>query len=241
MFNFWVDYPFKYRCPYWVLSHWPGSLIWSYLIGGLVHLFSHVAHFCAHVTHKEETNCCYSAGDLCYPECRVPAVPFGNGAEWQASNECTNWKKTTIRNLWLYIMEHFILVHFVMKQFLQMYHLPSELQWHVMSHRNWRGRFHSQSPPNKAIGPYEENPNAAPRIKIQSCRTEIEQNKQNKKTLKMANKLKYQLWWIFGYTSFSETPVWTETGWSAKTHSGASWETTHDDLTNTIKQKLMHV
>lgn len=27
--------------------------------------------------------------------------------------------------------------------------------------------------PNKAIGPYEENPNAAPRIKIQSCRTEI--------------------------------------------------------------------
>ncbi len=26
--------------------------------------------------------------------------------------------------------------------------------------------------PNKAIGPYEENPNAAPRIKIQSCRTE---------------------------------------------------------------------
>lgn len=48
--------------------------------------------------------------------------------------------------------------------------------------------------PNKAIGPYEENPNAAPRIKIQSCRTEIEQNKQKKKTLKMANKLKYQLW-----------------------------------------------
>lgn len=26
--------------------------------------------------------------------------------------------------------------------------------------------------PNKAIGPYEENPNAAPRIKIQSCRIE---------------------------------------------------------------------
>ncbi len=151
MTHFWVDYPFKNRCSYWVLSHWLGSLIWSYLIEGLVHLFSHMAHFCAHVTHKEETNCCYSAGDLCYPECRVPAVPFGNGAEWQASDECTNWKKKNNQEYMVIYYGAFYLMHFVMKQFLQIYHLPSELQWHVMSHRNWRGRFHSQSPRTRQL------------------------------------------------------------------------------------------
>lgn len=72
-----------------VTSHWKGSLN-SNLPKGLVHLFRHTTHFCAHVTHKKETHCCNRAGDLCYPECRVPAVAFGNGAEWQAGNECTN-------------------------------------------------------------------------------------------------------------------------------------------------------
>lgn len=63
---------------------------WIILLRGLVHLFRHVAHFRAHVTHKEETNCCYSTGDFCYPKCCVPAVAFSDGAERQASNECTN-------------------------------------------------------------------------------------------------------------------------------------------------------
>lgn len=94
--------------------------------------------------------------------------------------------------------------------------------------------------PNKAIGPYEENPNAAPRIKIQSCSTERFFKKWKTKTLKMANSFKSQSSELLElFTSFSETPVRTETGWRAKTHSGASWGSTHNHLTNT-RQHFSH-
>lgn len=56
----------------------------------LVCFLGHAAHFGPDVSQQEEPDGCHGTGDLCYPEGRLPAMVFGDGAERQTGQEATN-------------------------------------------------------------------------------------------------------------------------------------------------------
>lgn len=56
----------------------------------LVCFLGHVAHFGPDVPQQEEADGCHGAGDLGYPEGRLPAAVLGDGAERQTGQEAAN-------------------------------------------------------------------------------------------------------------------------------------------------------
>lgn len=60
----------------------------------LVHFLCNPSHFGAHVTYEEEANGAGAHYDLGYPESRVPAVLFGDGAEGETCHKSPNCNKS---------------------------------------------------------------------------------------------------------------------------------------------------
>lgn len=80
-----------------VWSHNTTSTAGSFQENTSVHFLSNASHFCAYVAYKEEANGGGGHDHLSYPESHVPAMLFGNGAEWKPRRKSPHCNEKVIR------------------------------------------------------------------------------------------------------------------------------------------------